>query len=52
VLPAIIDAAEAVTKTPSLLHEGWSNNLFIERVFQDGNVDEAARAADVTVQRT
>src|SRR5215468_271647 len=39
VLPAIVDAAEALTKTASLLHEGWSNNLFIERVFQDGNID-------------
>jgi len=52
VLPAIVDAAEALTKTASLLHEGWSNNLFIERVFQDGNIDEAARAAEVVVQRT
>jgi carbon-monoxide dehydrogenase large subunit len=52
VLPAIVDAAEAVNKTPSLLHEGWSNNLFIERVFQDGNIDEAARAADIVVKRT
>ena len=52
ILPAVVDAASALTATPSLLHEGWSNNLFIERVFQDGNIDEAARSADVTVQRT
>jgi carbon-monoxide dehydrogenase large subunit len=47
-----VDAASALTATPSVLHEGWSNNLFIERVFQDGNIEEAARIADVVVQRT
>jgi carbon-monoxide dehydrogenase large subunit len=52
VLPAVVDAASALTTTPSLLHESWSNNLFIERVFQDGNIDEAARSADVVVRRT
>ena len=34
VLPAVIDAAAALGKTPSLVHEGWSNNLFIEREFR------------------
>jgi carbon-monoxide dehydrogenase large subunit len=28
VLPAVIDAAAAITKTPSLVHESWGNNLF------------------------
>src|SRR5262245_17378579 len=28
VLPAVVDAAAAVTKTPSLIHESWPNNLF------------------------
>jgi carbon-monoxide dehydrogenase large subunit len=52
VLPAVVDAASALTATPSLLHESWSNNLFIERVFQDGDIDAAARSADVVVRKT
>jgi carbon-monoxide dehydrogenase large subunit len=52
VLPAVVDAAAAVSHSPSLLHEGWSNNLFIERVFQDGDIDAVARAAEVVVRRT
>ena len=51
VLPAVVDAASAITKTPSLLHESWTNNLFIERVFQDGDIDAAARVAEVVVRR-
>jgi carbon-monoxide dehydrogenase large subunit len=51
VLPAVIDAAAALTDAPSLVHENWSNNLFIERVFQDGDIDAVARAADVVVRR-
>ena len=52
VLPAVIDAAAAITKTPSLVHETWGDNLFIERVFQEGDIDEVARAAEVVVRRT
>jgi len=52
VLPAVVDAAAAVGHSPALLHEGWSNNLFIERVFQDGDIDAVARAAEVVVRRT
>jgi aerobic carbon-monoxide dehydrogenase large subunit len=51
VLPAVIDAAAALTDAPSLVHENWSNNLFIERVFQDGDIDAVARTADVVVRR-
>src|SRR5262249_9343044 len=51
VLPAVTDAAAAVTGAPSLVHENWANNLFIERVFQDGDIDAVARAADVVVRR-
>ena len=52
VLPAVVDAASAVVRSPSLVHEGWTNNLFIERVFQDGNIDDVARSAEVVVRRT
>ncbi|HEY7662949.1 MAG TPA: xanthine dehydrogenase family protein molybdopterin-binding subunit [Xanthobacteraceae bacterium] len=50
-LPAVIDAAAAIAKSESLVHESWSNNLFIERVFQAGDIEAAARAADVVVRR-
>jgi carbon-monoxide dehydrogenase large subunit len=52
VLPAVIDAAAALTGSPSLVHENWGNNLFIERVFQAGEIEAAARAADVVVRRS
>jgi len=52
VLPAVIDAAAALTGAPSLVHETWANNLFIERVFQDGDIDAVARTADVVVRRS
>ena len=51
VLPAVIDAAAALTGAPSLVHETWANNLFIERIFQDGDIDAVARTADVVVRR-
>ena len=51
-LPAVVDAAAALEKTPSLVHESWGNNLFIERTFQDGDIDAVARAAEVVVRRS
>ena len=41
----------AVTATPSLVHEHWPNNLYIERVFQDGDIEAVARTAEVVVKR-
>jgi aerobic carbon-monoxide dehydrogenase large subunit len=52
VLPAVVDAAAAVARPPSLVHDGWSSNLFIERTFQDGDIDEIARTAEVVVRRS
>jgi aerobic carbon-monoxide dehydrogenase large subunit len=51
VLPAVVDAAVAVNDARSLVHEHWSNNLYIERVFQDGDIEAAARNAEVTIRR-
>ena len=50
-LPAVIDAAAAVTAAPSLLHEQWPDNIFIERTMQGGDVDAVARDAAVVVKR-
>ncbi len=52
VLPAVIDAAAALDEAPSLVHESWSNNLFIEREFRGGNIEEVARTAEVVVRRS
>jgi carbon-monoxide dehydrogenase large subunit len=51
VLPAVVDAAAAVDKSPSLVHESWGNNLFIERVFQAGDIEAVARTAPIVVRR-
>src|SRR5262249_19064409 len=51
VLPAVVDAATAVTDAPSLVHDHWPNNLYIERVFQDGDIETVARTAEVVVRR-
>jgi carbon-monoxide dehydrogenase large subunit len=52
VLPANIDAAATASKPASLVHDSWGSNLFIEREFQGGDIDEAARKAEVTVRRS
>ena len=39
--------AAAVT----LVHEQWGDNLYIERAFEGGDIDAAARAAEITVTR-
>jgi aerobic carbon-monoxide dehydrogenase large subunit len=51
VLPPIVDAAASVKGSPSLLHEHWGDNLFIERAMKGGDIDAAARAAEIVVRR-
>ncbi len=51
VLPAVVDAEAASQSAPGLLHEGWPNNLFIERVFEGGDIDQARRQAEVVIER-
>ncbi len=50
-LPAAVDARATIEETESLLHDGWKKNVFIERLFEGGNVEEAKRAAEVVVER-
>src|SRR5258708_5660069 len=38
-------------QAPSLLHEQWPDNMFIERVIQGGDIDAAAREAEIVVRR-
>ena len=51
VLPAIVDPGAVLESAPSLLHESWLNNLYIERTFEGGNVDQAKQGAEVVVSR-
>jgi len=51
VLPAVVDAPREMRASAALVHEGWGDNLFTERVVAGGDIDAAARAAAVTVTR-
>jgi carbon-monoxide dehydrogenase large subunit len=50
-LPPIVDARSVLDGSQVLLHEGWPDNLFISRLFEGGNVDEAKQRADIVVER-
>jgi carbon-monoxide dehydrogenase large subunit len=50
-LPAVVDCVAARKNPAALLHENWGSNLFIEREFQGGDIAEAARTAEVVLDR-
>ena len=50
-LPAAVDARATVADADSLLHDGWNSNVFVERVFEAGNIEAAKAAAEVVVAR-
>ncbi len=52
VLPPIVKPRDFLHKPPSLLHESWPNNIFIDRVFEGGDVDDIKKKADVVVERS
>ncbi len=52
VLDAVVDAvAGRQPGQRALVHEQWGDNLFIERVIEGGDIEAAARAADIVVTR-
>ncbi|MBV8132224.1 MAG: xanthine dehydrogenase family protein [Alphaproteobacteria bacterium] len=51
VLDAVVDAPRDMRGSRHLIHEQWGDNLYIERVVEGGDIDAAARAAEVTVTR-
>jgi aerobic carbon-monoxide dehydrogenase large subunit len=51
-LTPVVDAVAALTAAPALVHDGWPNNLYIERTFQDGDIEKAAREAEIVVRRS
>jgi aerobic carbon-monoxide dehydrogenase large subunit len=51
VLPAVVDATRDMRGSAALVHEHWDDNLYLERTLEGGDVDAAARAAEITVTR-
>ena len=50
-LDAVVDARRRALAAASLVHEYFGDNLFQERTIEGGDIEAAARAADVTVTR-
>ena len=51
VLDAVTDAPRGMRGSRHLVHEQWGDNLYIEHTFEGGNIDAAARAAELVVSR-
>jgi carbon-monoxide dehydrogenase large subunit len=49
-LDAVVDAPQAL-RGGALVHEYWGDNLYLERSIDGGNIEAAARAAEVVVKR-
>jgi aerobic carbon-monoxide dehydrogenase large subunit len=50
-LPAIVDARSDLDGSAARVHDEWPDNLFISRLFEGGNVDEAKQRAEIVVER-
>jgi carbon-monoxide dehydrogenase large subunit len=50
-LEAVIDAPTARKGSPALVHESFGDNLFQERTITGGDIEAAARAAEITITR-
>jgi carbon-monoxide dehydrogenase large subunit len=50
VLPAVVDATRQM-RAGALVHEAWGDNVFLERSIEAGDIEAAARAADIVVTR-
>ena len=51
VLDAVVDPLRDMHGSPALVHEQWGDNLYLERTTEGGDIEGAARAAEVTVTR-
>ncbi len=47
----MIDAPRDMRSSRHPVHEQWGDNLYVEHVLEGGDIDAAARAAEVTVTR-
>jgi carbon-monoxide dehydrogenase large subunit len=50
-LAAVVDAPNAMRGGGALVHDHWGDNLYIERTVEGGDIDAAARAAEIVVTR-
>jgi aerobic carbon-monoxide dehydrogenase large subunit len=50
-LDAVLNAPIARAGSPSLVHESFGDNLFQERTIVGGDIDAAARGAEITITR-
>jgi carbon-monoxide dehydrogenase large subunit len=51
VLDAAIDAPAVWRGSRHLIHESWGDNLYLERTIEGGDIEGAARTAEITVTR-
>jgi carbon-monoxide dehydrogenase large subunit len=50
-LHAVMDALTECTSSPALVHEYFGDNLYQERTFAGGDIEAAARNAELTIRR-
>ena len=50
-LDAVVDPLAAMRGSRHLVHESWGDNLFSDRNMEAGDIEAAARAADITITR-
>ena len=51
VLDAVVDAPRDMRGSRHPVHEQWGDNLYVERVVEGGDIEAAARAAEITITR-
>src|SRR5216684_1093210 len=52
VLDAVVDAPRDMHGSRHAVHEQWGDNLYVERVVEGGDIEAAARAAEITLSRS
>jgi aerobic carbon-monoxide dehydrogenase large subunit len=50
-LDAVVDAPAALRSGGALVHDNWGDNLYQERVVEGGDIEAAARTAEIVVKR-
>ncbi len=50
-LDAVVDAPRQMRGGGALVHEHWGDNIFLERSIDAGDIEAAARAADIVITR-
>jgi aerobic carbon-monoxide dehydrogenase large subunit len=51
VLEAVVDAPRDMHGSRHPVHDHWGDNLYVERVVEGGDIDAAARAAEIVLTR-